>query len=270
MGAKVLLAASSRPRERHQVCVRAGRTKGGKLKGEETAVVDQVAVVGAGKDKGFKQATIKLRFNRNPVIGERGMRRRRRRGSLGGGGGAEEGKEAERKVACCTTHPPAHPPAPSPPRAPVPAGDKFASRHGQKGVLSRLFEDVDMPFCESTGMRCAGSVCVCVCVLRGVWWGQGPAHPRCSGGTGCGSGAASTSGNLLHATHTLPAPPPAPRRPDLLINPHAFPSRMTIGMLIESLTGKAGALRWAGGGPSSTSPRAVQQCSSRESTPLFS
>ncbi|PSC76790.1 DNA-directed RNA polymerase I subunit 2 isoform X1 [Micractinium conductrix] len=107
-----------------------GRSKGSKLKGEETAVIDQVSIVGGGKDKSLKQANIKLRFNRNPVI-----------------------------------------------------GDKFASRHGQKGVLSRLFEDVDMPFCEQTGMR-----------------------------------------------------------PDLLINPHAFPSRMTIGMLIESLTGKAGAL----------------------------
>jgi hypothetical protein len=49
--------------------VLAGRTKGGKLKGEETAVIDQVAVIGGGKEKGFKQATIKLRFNRNPVIG---------------------------------------------------------------------------------------------------------------------------------------------------------------------------------------------------------
>jgi hypothetical protein len=48
----------------------AGKTKGSKLKGEETAVIDQVAIVGSGKDKGLKQANIKLRFNRNPVIGE--------------------------------------------------------------------------------------------------------------------------------------------------------------------------------------------------------
>lgn len=67
-------------------------------------------------------------------------------------------------------------------RPPV-VGDKFSSRHGQKGVLSRAWPDADLPFAEATGMR-----------------------------------------------------------PDLIINPHAFPSRMTVGMLVESLAAKAGAL----------------------------
>ena len=101
------------------------------LKGHETGFVEEIHILGSdGRTQGrMNKAIIKMRFCRNPIV-----------------------------------------------------GDKFSSRHGQKGTCSWLWPDENMPFTE-----------------RGL-------------------------------------------RPDCIINPHAFPSRMTIGMLIESLASKCGAV----------------------------
>uniref|UniRef100_K3WI27 DNA-directed RNA polymerase subunit beta n=1 Tax=Globisporangium ultimum (strain ATCC 200006 / CBS 805.95 / DAOM BR144) TaxID=431595 RepID=K3WI27_GLOUD len=102
-----------------------------KHKESEPAIIEQINMIGnSSQASEHTKAGIKLRFCRNPTI-----------------------------------------------------GDKFSSRHGQKGVMSILWPQADMPFAES-GMS-----------------------------------------------------------PDIIINPHAFPSRMTIGMLIESMAAKTGALK---------------------------
>lgn len=82
-------------------------------------------------------------------------------------------------------------------------GDKFSSRHGQKGVCGIIVKQEDMPFNEF-GML-TFLFFYYFSDLRGLILISG----MC---------------------------------PDIIMNPHGFPSRMTIGKMIELLAGKCGVL----------------------------
>ncbi|XP_074622886.1 DNA-directed RNA polymerase I subunit RPA2-like [Acropora palmata] len=107
-----------------------GETVIKEYKSQENAIVDDVKIIGKQDGTGYLQkVAIKLRIQRNPII-----------------------------------------------------GDKFSSRHGQKGICSQKWPIEDLPFTES-GMT-----------------------------------------------------------PDIIFNPHGFPSRMTIGMMVETMAGKSACL----------------------------
>ena len=78
-------------------------------------------------------------------------------------------------------------------------GDKFSSRHGQKGVCGLIVNQEDMPF-NDQGIN-PGECCF-----------------QCTG-----------VDIDLYA--------------DTIMNPHGFPSRMTVGKMIELLAGKVARLR---------------------------
>ena len=104
-----------------------GKVSYHKHESSEPAYIDEIRILDGDKEKGVQKVSIKYRYNRNPVV-----------------------------------------------------GDKFSSRHGQKGVVGLIVGQENMPFSNA-----------------GIY-------------------------------------------PDMIMNPHGFPSRMTVGKMMELLAGKAG------------------------------
>lgn len=112
-------------------------------------------------------------------------------------------------------------------------GDKFSSRHGQKGTIGMAYRQEDMPWTHQgiTPDIIVNPVpaCCAVVVLLGLVlvWLVGPL-----------SGRGGAMGWRYPHSHHRPPPRPTPPPPPQ----HAIPSRMTIGQLVECLTGKVSSL----------------------------